>query len=264
MTTTLENMTEECVAILIASRNYNVENNIWPTDVITTNYLLTQSASMKSAYDELSVLSAQQRSQFLDQLVGTLSFWSPENAIGMRAARNQLVDLNRKISALAEDLADLLEERSTLENQQPFSSNTHYHIADIIKEASRDNYHFQYFLAKPLEALTGQFYLKYWPHLPSVIKEIANDAATTEIYATDSRTEAATSSNRSSKADFVRTVLSMIEELKSTPCLYFPRSFSLSDSAMADIVNVCLKLDAEELVDSAYVKNLRHRERRSA
>lgn len=73
MTTILENMTEECEAILITSRNYNVENNIWPTDVITTNYLLTQSAAMKSAYDELSMLSAQQRSQFLDQLVGTLS-----------------------------------------------------------------------------------------------------------------------------------------------------------------------------------------------
>lgn len=263
MTTKLENMTGECEAILMASRNYNVENNIWPTDVITTNYLLTQTAAMKSVYDELSVLSAQQRSQFLDQLVGTLSFWSPEDAIEMRAARNRLIDVNKKISALAKDLADLLEERSTLENQHPFSSNTHYHIANVIKEASRDNYHFQSFLAKPLEALTGQFDLKYWPYLPSVINEIANDAATAGIYATDPRTEAATSSNRSSKADFVRAILSMIEELKSTPSLYFPRSFSLSDSAMADIVNVCLKLGAEELVDGAYVKNLRHRGKRA-
>lgn len=79
----------------------------------------------------------------------------------MRAARNRLIEVNKKISALAKDLADLLEERSTLENQHPFTSNTHYHIANVIKEASRDNYHFQYFLAKPLKSLVGQFDLKY-------------------------------------------------------------------------------------------------------
>lgn len=259
MAITRENMTEECEAILIASRNYNIEKSIWPTDVITINYLLTQSAAMKNAYDELSGLSAQQRAQFLDQLVGTLSFWSPENALEMRAARNRLIDVNRKISTLAKDLADLLEERSILENQHPFTSNTHYHVADVIKKASSSNYHFQHFLAEPLDALAGQFDLKYWPYLPSVIKEIGDDADAAEIHATDPRTEAVTSSTRSSKADFVRAMLSMINELKDTPSLYFPESFGLSDSAMADIVNVCLKLSAEDLVDSTYVKNLRHR-----
>ncbi|QEY15262.1 hypothetical protein D0C16_04305 [Cellvibrio sp. KY-GH-1] len=263
MTTTTKNMTEECEAILIASRNYNIENSIWPTDVITINYLLTQSAAMKTVYDELSALSAQQRAQFLDQLVGTLSFWSPENAIEMRAARDRLIDVNKKISTLAKDLADLLEERSAIENQHPFNSNTHYHIVNVIKEASRDNYHFRSFLAEPLQALAGQFDLKYWPYLPAVIKEIGDDADAAEIYATDPRTEAATSSNRSSKADFVRAVLSMIDELKDTPGLNFSQDFSVSDSAMADIVNTCLKLSAEELVDGAHVKNLRHREKRS-
>lgn len=97
MTTALKNMTKECEAILIADRNSNIEKSIWPTDVITINYLLTQSAEMKSVYDELSVLSAQQRAQFLDQLVGTLSFWSPENAIEMREARNRLIDVNKKM-----------------------------------------------------------------------------------------------------------------------------------------------------------------------
>lgn len=110
MTTTLENMTAECEATLIASRNYNIENSIWPIDVITINYLLTQSAAIRNVYDELSVLSAQQRAQFLDQLVSTLSFWSPENAIKMREARNRIIDVNKKISTLAKDLADLLEE----------------------------------------------------------------------------------------------------------------------------------------------------------
>lgn len=87
MKTTLENMTEKCEAILIASRGYNIEKNIWPTDVVTINYLLTQSAAMKNAYNELSVLSEQQKAQFLDQLVGTLSFWSPENAIDASFAK---------------------------------------------------------------------------------------------------------------------------------------------------------------------------------
>ena len=117
-------------------------------------------------------------------------------------------------------------------------------------------------MAEPLQALAGQFDLKYWPYLSTSIKEIGDDAKAAEIYATDPRTEAATSSNRSSKADFVRAMLSMINELKDTPSLYFSRSFGLSDSALADIVNVSLKLNVEELVDSAYVKNFRHREKR--
>jgi hypothetical protein len=179
----------------------------------------------------------------------------------MRAVRNCLIAVNKKISTLVEDLADLLEERSALENQHPFTSNTHYHIVNVIKEASRNNYHFRSFLAEPLQALAGQFGLKYWPYLPAVIKEIGHDADAVEIHATDPRTGAATSSNRSSKADFVRAMLSMIEELKGTPSLSFPANFGLSDSATADLVNVCLKLSAEELVDSAYVKNLRHREK---
>lgn len=262
MAITSENMTKECEAILIASRNYNIEKSIWPTDVITINYLLTQSAAMKNIYDELSVLSAQQRAQFLDQLVGTLTFWSPENAIEMRAARNRLIDVNKRIGVLAKGLADLLEERSAIENQHPFNSNTHCHIARVIKEAAHDNYHFRSFLAKPLQALVSQFDLKYWPHLPAVIKEIGDDADVAEIYATDPRTEAATSSNRSSKADFVRAVLSMIDELKDTPGLDFSPDFRLSDSTMADIVNTCLKLSTEEVVDGTYVKNLRHREKR--
>ncbi len=261
MTTIRKNMTEECEAILIASRNYNIENNIWPTDVITINYLLTQSAAMKNVYDELSVLSAQQRAQLLDQLVGTLSFWSPENAIEMRAARNRLIDVNKRIGVLAKDLVDLLEERSALENHHPFTSNTHYQIVNVIKEASLENYRFRNYLAEPLQALAGQFDLKYWPYLPAVIKEIGNDADAAEIYATDPRTEAATSSNRSSKADFVRAVMSMIDELKDQPGLDFSQDFRVSDSAMADIVNTCLKLSTEELVDSSYVKNLRHREK---
>lgn len=263
MTTTLENMTEECEAILITSRNYNVENNIWPTDVITTNYLLTQRTAMRSVYEALSALPTQQRAQFLDQLVGTVSLWSPEDAIEMRTARNRLIEVNEKIGEVTRDLANLLEERSALENQQPFTSNTHYHIVNVIKEASRNNYHFQNNVAEPLEVLAGQFDLKYWPCLASVINEIGEDAATAEIHATDARTEAATSSNRSSRADFVRAVLSMIEDLKSSPNLHFPTNFSLSDSSLADFVNCCLKLEPEELVDSAYIKNVRHREKRS-
>lgn len=94
-----------------------------------------------------------------------------------------------------------------------------------------------------------------------MIKEISDDADAAEIYASDPRTEAATSLTRSSKADFVRAMLSMMDELKDMPSLYFPSGFNLSDSAMADLVNVCLKLSAEELIYNAYVKNLRHREK---
>ncbi len=54
----------------------------------------------------------------------------------------------------------------------------------------------------------------------------------------------------------------MIDELKRSTILHFPIGFGLSDSAMADTVNVCLKLNPDDLIDATYVKNLRHREKR--
>lgn len=264
MTTKLKNMTEECEAILIDDRNYKINHSIWPADIANISYLLTQGLSMEKAYNELSVLTHQQRAQILDILVGTMSSHSPQDAIEMRSSRKKLVDVNKEICKLAIELANLIEERETLNDTLPFSSNTHYSVTKVIKNASNKNQLFQFHLAKPFGQLTSQFDLKYWPSLSSFVKEIADDASVAEIEAKDPATEAATSSNRSSKADFAKALLANLDQLKTLSNWYSAQNFKFSDSALADIVNVSLKLNPDRVADSVYIKNLRAREKRSA
>lgn len=116
---------------------------------------------MKSAYEELSSFSAHQEQNFLINYSVISHLGLPKIQLRQRVVRHQLIDVNNKSSALARDLANFLEERSTLENKPPVTSNIRYHIANVIKEESRNNYHVQIFLGNPLRALVGQFDLKY-------------------------------------------------------------------------------------------------------
>jgi len=248
-----------CESALTEIRQYLIENQIAPTDVSTITLLLNHSSTLSGIYDELAVLSDRQLAELLQQLVSTRSYWSPKDAVAMRDSRAQLSQLNESIVDTANTLAGLLDEREQLQNTQPFTTQTHYHIAQVIQAASQDNYHFKFYVANGLDALAAQFDLKYWPSLGSVLREIADNAATAEIEATDIRTGAAIQSSRASKADFVRSILIMIEDIIATPDLGFPQGFKLTDAAIADFVNVSLQLAVEEIVDSTYIKNVRHR-----
>ena len=73
---------------------------------------------------------------FLDLLLSTAAFWSPEKIAEARVAREELASVNRQIARKAEELVQLLERRTDLNNTSGFSSETHYHVCDVIEAAS--------------------------------------------------------------------------------------------------------------------------------
>jgi len=157
-----------------------------------------------------------------------------------------------------------IQRRSELQEASGFTGDTYYHVCDMIEAASSDNPLFEWYLKKPLTGLHYQYDLKYWPSLSKLAREIALDARAAVPTATDPLTAAATSAARPSLADFFKALFAHIEENGAENYGQLPRGFKVSDSTLASLANCALDLGPDELVDSAYVKRLRQRERNNS
>ncbi|MDI5933635.1 hypothetical protein [Halomonas kalidii] len=258
------NAQKACETILIEGKRYNKERGILRSENAVADRLLARRIELYDAYAELyKKLNPHPPALqvFLGMLLSTAAFWSREKIAEAREARNELVDVNRQIARKAEELADLMERRSDLHNTSGFSSNTHYHVCDVIEAASEDNYLFNSYVKQHLEAIRSQFDLKYWPSLGLLLRELAIDANDPGIEATDPLTAAATVAPRASGADFFKALLAAIEENSAKYYGQLPQGFKVTDSTLASLANCALGLEPDELVDNAYVKRFRQRER---
>ncbi|MGC5887279.1 hypothetical protein [Ralstonia pseudosolanacearum] len=253
-----------CEAILSEGKRYNIEHSIQPSENAIADRLLARGLELRDAYNELyEKLHPHPRAFkcFLDLLLGAAAFWSPEKITQARVARDELANVNRQIARKAEELAQLLERRTDLNNTSGFSSETHHHVCDVIEAASENNYRFNSWVKDRLDALRGQFDLKYWPSLDQVLRELAADAESASMKATDPLTAAATVASRPSRADFFKALFAAIEENSARNYGLLPKGFKLTDGTLASLANCALDLGPDELVDSIYVKRLRQRER---
>ncbi|OSQ46479.1 hypothetical protein [Thalassospira sp. MCCC 1A01428] len=256
-----QHICEDCLREEI---RYNREHRILPSENAVANRLLNRGAEMKEVYEELHAKLHQHPTAlqvFLGLVLSAAAFWSPDKIKEARTARDDLVNTNRQIAKKAAELAALLGKRSELHNTSGFSSDTHYHVCDVIEQASLHNYLFKSYVQEQLDALRGQFDLKYWPSLSECVQALASDAENAELTATDPLTAAATEATRSSKADFIKALLAAIEENSAENYGQLPRNFKLTDRALASLGNCAMDLDPDDLLDDAYIKRLRQRER---
>ncbi|RQU89498.1 MULTISPECIES: hypothetical protein [Burkholderia] len=253
-----------CENILIEGKQYNIEHKILPSENAVADRLLSRSLELKEAYEELHEKLHKHPPAlkvFLDLLLSTAAFWSPEKITKARSERDDLAHINQQIAKKAAELAELLQRRSDLHNTSGFSSSTHYHVCDVIEAAGEKNYLFQSYVKERLDALTGQFDLKYWPSLGDFIQVIASDAEHASTEASDPLTAAATAAVRPSRADFFKALFAAIEENGAENYGQLPRGFKLTDNTLASLANCVLDFGPDDLSDSAYVKRLRQRER---
>lgn len=134
----------------------------------------------------------------------------------------------------------------------------------MIEASSRQNYLFKSYVQEKLAAIRGQFDLKYWPSLSDFLQELASDAEKAVMEATDPLTAAATSATRSSKADFFKALFAAMEENSTKSYGQLPSGFKLTDRTLASLANCALNLGPDDLVDDAYIKRFRQRERNGA
>jgi len=253
-----------CENLLLESKRYNIEHHILPSENAVVDRLLRRGIELRDAYEELhEKLHAhpQALQVFLGLVLSTAAFWNPEKMQAARAARSDLANVNQQIARNAAELALLLEQRSDLHDTSGFSSDTHYHVCNVIEAASQHNYLFRSYVQEKLGALHGQFDLKYWPSLGEFVQELATDAEKAVMEASDPLTAAATSGTRPSKADFFKALFVAIEENRAESYGQLPSDFKLTDRTLASLANCALDLGPDDLVDDAYMKRLRQRER---
>ncbi len=253
-----------CENLLVEGKRYNNEHHILPSENAVANRLLARGIELKDAYEELhGKLHAYPHAlqAFLGLVLSTAAFWSPERIQESRIARNDLENVNRQIAKKADELAMLLEQRDDLHDTSGFSSDTHYHVCNVIEAACGHNYLFKSYVLKHLGSLRAQYDLKYWPSLSDFLQELASDAEKAVIEASDSLTAAATAAVRSSRADFFKALFAAMEENGAENYGQLPRGFKLTDRTLASLANCALDLGPDDIVDDAYMKRLRQRMR---
>ena len=261
------NPQQVCEAILSECVRYNLAHQIWPSENVVANRMLSRGIELRDAYAELcDALQWHQPAikAFLDVLLGAAAVRSPAQIRAAWDARKQLVDTNQRIATMARELAALLDRRTELHNKSGFSGETHYHVCDVIRAAAKDNHGFRNVVDAELKGLQNRFDLKYWPDLSEFMEAIADDAQTARPQATDPITAAATDALRPSGADAFRALFAALDQNSARRYGQLPASFKLSDKSIASFANVAFDAGTDELVDSAYVKGLRQRERNKA
>lgn len=253
-----------CEDLLREEKRYNSEHRILPSESTVADRLLHRSIEMKPVYEELYGklhMHPPALQCFLGLVLSAAAFWNPEKIQEARTARDDLANTNRQIARKAAELATLLERRSGLHNTSGFSSDTQYHCCSVIEAASQHNYLFRSYVQDRLAALRGQYDLKYWPSLSEFIEVLAMDAESAVMSATDPLTAAATAAVRPSRADFFKALFAAIDENSAGNYGQLPRGFKLTDRALASLGNCALDLGPDDLVDDAYIKRFRQRER---
>lgn len=238
----------------------------WPGVCGIIDRMLKRRIELVDVYEEVhAALAHRHRALYIfwDAYLHAADGWSPSKNKAARQAREELVGVNSKIAELAEQMAALLERRDELHNYSGFSSGTHYHILDIVAEASEHNHLYGMFVKDEIDPIQGQYDLKYWPSLSEVVEAIGRDAEEAGVIANDPATAAATGSRKSGISDFVGALIARIEDNKVRECGPIPNRFAVSDNNLASLVNCGLDLAADELVDGAYIKRFRQRQRQA-
>jgi hypothetical protein len=258
---------EICEALLKNDRTDKIEKAILPSEVEVIDRLLARGLELEDAYEELySKLSEHPPALkvFFDQMQCVAAFWSPDANQEARKGKSRLIAVNREIVEAATALAALLEERAELKNHSGFSCDTLYHPVDAIHAAAVRNYSYEHWVKEKLEAITGQFDLKYWPSLGDLVQAIADDAEQAAPMPHDPVTEAGTEGSRAGLADTFRAFFVALEESSARNHGFLPSAFELTDRSTAILVSCALGLGPDKVVDSTYVKRLRQRQREKA
>jgi len=255
---------EACENILREDFKYNEEHGIWRSINRIIEGLLGRSTELADVYVELhGALAEQPRAlkSFFDVFTTAVYSWNPGKIKEAREDRDKLTELNVRIAKVSELLSELLSQRTQVKEVSSFSSDTYYHVMEVVEEASEDNGLFRSHVKGKLEKLTYQYDLKYWPSISKVVEQIGINAANAVTVADDSAASAATEARRPGLADFLKAFEAELDRNRVENIGFIPDDFFLTDSSMASLVNCGLGLGVEELIEASFVKRYRQRER---
>lgn len=254
-----------CENILRDEIKYNIDNKILKGSVIVGERLLERGVELSDAYLEVYNKLHQTPyaiKAFFESITSSLRIWSSEEIAEERNNLKRLEEINKKIASISNDLANLLDERSVINNNSAIRSNTYCHICDAINAAGNRVSLYKLYVQEEVKHLCREFPLKYWPSMSDILRVISLDASQAEIIIDDPVTEVALQSQRGSNADLVRVFLADLEGFKKENMGLLPDDFKLTDKSVASFINCVLDLD-DILMCEDYVKGVRNRSLKS-
>lgn len=259
-----DDATKCCEDILISLKQANTNGGIRPSESVIIDRLLSRRVEMTSAYKELAKnLTSTAMNVFLGTLVNTTAYWGLEKSKTLRQAQKDIASLNRDIATQSEKLARLLVQRARQESLWGLSSGAHCHVVQVIEEAGGPIGKFNTYIKAELHRLSVQYDESYWPSLGDIAKTLSGDSGRAKVSATDQITDALTSNQRASKADFFKTLFAAIEQCSTERVGFIPSGYRPTDSTLATVANCALDLADSEILTSTFVKRLRQSEHES-
>lgn len=259
--------TAACENVLSAVRKRYADADVWPSVVRIIDRLLSRRLELKDAYEELYQAMPDWRAldHFFDAVLVSAAFYNPDEINEARDARADLEATNAEIAKLAHRLAAQLRHRDELRNTSSFSTTAHYHVMDVVEEASESNGLYRVYLKEELDRLASRFDLKYWPSLAAWMEVLADDADRATVYPTDELTKVSTATpHRGRESDFFKALLVAIKERSTLRGCFVPDDYLPSDQMLATLGNCALDLPPEKLFDGTQLKSLRQRLRAKA
>lgn len=256
-----------CEAILIQMKEYYVRHNVFYDYIPIIENFLDRKEEMINVYCEICKKLGNSNSEiesFFNICLAVAADFNLEKLKTARDDRRSLRTINENIRDKARELSLLIKNRTTLEYNSAFSCGTENNSIDILIESSEGNPLFRSFLKDNLAKLRSQFDSKYWPTAEIFVQMISRDAEKAIVQANDIVTEASTSRKRPSLADCLRALLTAIDENLENNSGPLPAEFKVSDAAIASIMNCAFSLEPETVVDAAWVKRTRQRDRQTA
>ncbi|HGW5084983.1 TPA: hypothetical protein ACWL5R_003527 [Pseudomonas aeruginosa] len=140
-----------CENILREDFKYNEEHGTWGSINRIIESLLGRTTELADVYVELyAALAEHPRAleSFFDVFTVTVYSWNPGKIKEARENRDKLTELNVRIAKVSELLSELLSQRTEVKEMSSFTSDTFYHIMDVVEDASEDNGLFRSHLKK--------------------------------------------------------------------------------------------------------------------
>lgn len=255
---------DEAAAIALALLEEKIHNwqktvpPFWPSTWPVFNRLIERHDEMALVYREIasSNLSRQQFWILIEQIIHAGSFGTDARFATLRDDHQELTVLNDSISEMSIRLAEMLERRAELCENGHFGCGRMLKLTEFIDDAGEGNGHYQFYLKPELQRL-NRFDLKYWPDIAGIIRSLGMEEV--EVTFRDEAAEAIINARRPSQTDFFRALFDNIAMQKTGDHYGLPRTFKLSDAALATIYNITRDLPPDDLVDAVYVKRTRHR-----
>lgn len=241
----------------------DLKKELWATseDAMLINRYLDRIIELESVHQDISSqLDSGDMKYLYWCLIDVICHWNTDSLHEIREEKKQIIKINKKIERAAKELADLLREREELSEVGHFYAYEDYSVKHWLDRAGSDVILYPSTVGAELTKLKSRYGNKYWPKPDSVIDAIAIFAEETEVLAKDPYTEKLTSTRKVSIQNTVQVILEVISQCKD-PCMssrkLFPKGFKLKDNSIADLVNVTLGLQDDEMIDGPSVKKMR-------